>query len=689
MGSLRNYVIVAILMLIGISGYHQYIFAQSSGQTFYISPNGSDSNSGSLSQPFQTIQKGLNLAQPGDTIQLGSGVYFQDAVTVRDGREGSYITVVGPADAVVKGAGSAHIFEVNHDYHSFQGFTIDGLHGDSGSASGYRDKLLFVQGKQTRSGVTKLVVKNMHFKNAGGECLRLRYFVTDSEIAYSDFQNCGVHDFQFNGGGKNGEAIYIGTATDQWGDGKNPTSDPDESNNNFVHHNTMNTQGNECVDIKEGSSYNIVEFNECTGQKDPNSAGFDSRGDWNTFRNNVSSNNVGAGVRLGGSIVSGREYGQNNSVYYNTLSSNQVGGIKFQVIPQQQVCGNTFANNSGGVSVGTYGSQFNPAGSCPDNASPSPSASPSTSPSVSPSPSTQTSPSSSPTASPSPSPSSSPSADPTISPTPSAAPAPKSVAMSLNDEATVQCSGSLLLPTSWQNAGSILNFECLNSSATTTDLSVGTSIVYQCPEGLVLNTLSTDLTEVDTLCFLNVFPSGQPSASPSTNPSGNSLHFGFQLQGLSKAGISQEIEVTLHASGSAEQKIKHTFTTDAYGVLQSDQNGVDIPSNINPGQLVTVYAKAPWSLRKRVGEVVVSAGQNHAPEQWLSEKLLVGDFVATPRDNVINLQDVASVLAVYTELSVNPNADTQKFDVNYDNKIDLLDVALVLSNYTALEVVGE
>lgn len=126
--------------------------------------------------------------------------------------------------------------------------------------------------------MTGLKVINMTFKNAAGECLRLRYFAKNNEVAQSNFTNCGVLDFRFSGGGKNGEAIYIGTAPEQWGQFGAPTNHADESNNNWIHDNIINTLGNECVDIKERSMGNIVERNDCTGQKDPDSAGFDSRG---------------------------------------------------------------------------------------------------------------------------------------------------------------------------------------------------------------------------------------------------------------------------------------------------------------------------------------------------------------------------------------------------------------------------
>ncbi|HEX5692393.1 MAG TPA: right-handed parallel beta-helix repeat-containing protein, partial [Roseiflexaceae bacterium] len=262
----------------------------------------------------------------------------------------------------------ARIVEINHDNITLEGFTIDGQAGDANSAAGYRDKLLYAIGTASRDGVQGLKVLRMTFRNAGGECLRLRYFARDNEIAHSSFTNCGVHDFRFGAGGKNGEAVYIGTAPEQLGDGKNPTTEPDQSSGNWVHHNSFNTQGNECVDIKEAATANIVEGNTCTGQRDPESGGFDSRGSGNIFRRNQSYGNTGAGVRLGGD-QSGD--GVSNDVYDNAIFDNRAGGIKFQRTPQGRICGNTMQNNSGGNAVGSYGAQFSPTASCEGVAVPS------------------------------------------------------------------------------------------------------------------------------------------------------------------------------------------------------------------------------------------------------------------------------------------------------------------------------
>ncbi|HXG61331.1 MAG TPA: right-handed parallel beta-helix repeat-containing protein [Planctomycetota bacterium] len=331
---------------------------------FYVRPDGDDARDGrSPERARRTIQKILDEAGPGDTIHLAPGIYRQDLRSVRHGEPGRPITIEGPPEAVIQGGGEDRVILIRHDYHTLRGFTVDGLHGSPDHPRGYRDILLYVHGSEPRRGVTGLRVLRMTFRNSGGEAVRLRYFARRNEIAFCRFERCGVYDFRFKGGGKNGEAVYIGTAPEQLKDGKNPTADPDACSENWIHHNFFDTRGNEAVDIKEASFANRVEYNEVTGQLDPDSGGLGCRGNRNVFRFNVVYGNAGAGIRLGGD---GERDGIENDVYHNVLRDNRAGGLRVQRWPQGKICGNVVSGNAAGAAAGTYGREIDPARPCDD-----------------------------------------------------------------------------------------------------------------------------------------------------------------------------------------------------------------------------------------------------------------------------------------------------------------------------------
>ena len=333
----------ASLTLLGMGA----AMSSASSETYFIGPNDS-------------IQRALEFARPGDTINPAPGRYFQDIRTVRNGLPGKPIVIRGSRSAVVSGAGANRIVEINHDYFELHGFTIDGRHGRGGGKNDYRDKLVYVVGNRPGDGVTGLRIIRMSLKNAGGECIRLRYQAQRNEIANSSIENCGVYDFVYKDGGKNGEGVYIGTAPEQLGKRGVPDASVDRSNANWIHHNTFNTRGNECVDIKEGSSGNIVEHNRCTGQRDKKSAGLDARGSGNTFRHNVVYGNRGAGIRLGGDE---EDDGIGNSAYSNTLRDNGVGSLKVQRGPQGKICGNVISGKRTNVR-GKHGERIDPRRPC-------------------------------------------------------------------------------------------------------------------------------------------------------------------------------------------------------------------------------------------------------------------------------------------------------------------------------------
>ena len=51
------------------------LLGNASATTYYVSPTGSDSSSGTSSSPFKTIQKAADIVNPGDTVIVRDGTY--------------------------------------------------------------------------------------------------------------------------------------------------------------------------------------------------------------------------------------------------------------------------------------------------------------------------------------------------------------------------------------------------------------------------------------------------------------------------------------------------------------------------------------------------------------------------------------------------------------------------------------
>ncbi len=59
----------------------------------YVSPTGSDSNSGGIDSPWATVARALEAATPGDTINLRAGTYAELVNVNKSGSPGNYLTI--------------------------------------------------------------------------------------------------------------------------------------------------------------------------------------------------------------------------------------------------------------------------------------------------------------------------------------------------------------------------------------------------------------------------------------------------------------------------------------------------------------------------------------------------------------------------------------------------------------------
>ncbi|CAM9261415.1 unnamed protein product [Pylaiella littoralis] len=314
-----------------------------------------------------TLTAALEVAGAGDTISLGDGIYREPIVTMHAGENGNPLLIEGGKGAVINYFSgdrslmwSQKVVDIRHSWITLRGFTIDGHLDDKEEEASFVDKCIWVEGqdkptmvphngREVETSLIGTVIDSMKIENCGMECIRMRNWVTNSVITNNEIENCGIYDFRFQFDGKIGEAIYIGTSSNQWTDG------PDGCNYNLVRENMLVPRGNECVDVKEGSTLNVIEYNDCAEQLDAESGCYDSRGNGNVFRYNTADQCLGAGIRLGGHVIDGFVYGVDNDVYGNDFSGTSAGSIKARQDPQGIICGNTCDESSGDCEVDEEG----------------------------------------------------------------------------------------------------------------------------------------------------------------------------------------------------------------------------------------------------------------------------------------------------------------------------------------------
>ena len=83
---LKVCVMFMVLFIMGIN-------TKTVGQPYYVDPNGNDNNSGTLAEPWKTIQKAANTLTPGDTVYVRGGVYNEKiTLNVSGSANNGYIT---------------------------------------------------------------------------------------------------------------------------------------------------------------------------------------------------------------------------------------------------------------------------------------------------------------------------------------------------------------------------------------------------------------------------------------------------------------------------------------------------------------------------------------------------------------------------------------------------------------------
>lgn len=104
-GQTVKYLLIIAILFLGCSNPED---PGPSGQSFYVSTQGNDSNDGSLSSPWKTVQYGANQMQAGMTLRIMAGTYTERVQITLDGSSstgGILIMSNGDGSVILSGSG--------------------------------------------------------------------------------------------------------------------------------------------------------------------------------------------------------------------------------------------------------------------------------------------------------------------------------------------------------------------------------------------------------------------------------------------------------------------------------------------------------------------------------------------------------------------------------------------------------
>jgi len=106
--------------------------------TYYVATTGSDSNFGTLSAPFATVNRALTAMVPGDTVFIRGGTYVQSVTAAKSGTASLRLTIAGyPGETAVidgggtipSGDGTYPLISITGNYVTVQDLTTQNAYG--------------------------------------------------------------------------------------------------------------------------------------------------------------------------------------------------------------------------------------------------------------------------------------------------------------------------------------------------------------------------------------------------------------------------------------------------------------------------------------------------------------------------------------------------------------------------------
>jgi len=351
------------------------------GSTFYVAKSGSDSNSGSFTAPWLTIQHAASTVTAGATVYVEAGVYNESVNFPKSGTSSNPITFANyPGQtATIDGTGLAVngtqglINIINQSYVTINGFEIRNY---TTSSSGPTPAGIWVTGSGTGVQLLNNNIHNITTKSeTNGNAFGIAVYGTsstpitqitisgnqlynlktgnsesmnvDGNVTYFTISNNTVHDNDNIGIDAIGFEHVGPTGNDQakYGEISGNTIYNISSYGNPAYGNQYSADGIYC----DGCAYTIIERNNVHNCDLNVEAASEHRGhnaSYVTIRNNLFYDAYAVGVSIGGyaSGVGGSDHiVVVNNTLYNNNTKNQ--GAEFQIQYHSSSSTNRFENN--------------------------------------------------------------------------------------------------------------------------------------------------------------------------------------------------------------------------------------------------------------------------------------------------------------------------------------------------------
>jgi len=228
-----------------------------SSQTYYVSNSGSNSNSGAIDSPLQTITYACSIALPGDTIKIIDGTFSESGIVLAEsGLSGHPITIEKYNGTVLlQGSGQQYGFNILKNY-----ITIDGL-----DLNGYQNSIYYSGADNTETNnvsITNVSAYGIYYSSCTDAIIDTIDIAdcTGSAIGYLNLETAYVSDINIDSVdyGMIGTGLKNSTITNYIANGSIKGVDSTGSWNTTYDNFRMTNMSIDGMDFKTNCNYTTV-----------------------------------------------------------------------------------------------------------------------------------------------------------------------------------------------------------------------------------------------------------------------------------------------------------------------------------------------------------------------------------------------------------------------------------------------